>query len=118
MKALSIIVLLLFLFFSIDTASARCKTRTVAYYPNAVVYATPVVVQAYTVCPCSGTWGSPSCNCPDTTTYSCNSCDTSQYYPVPGHWHGNQYEVYYDMSSVYPTPTMYEMTDTGYALDP
>jgi hypothetical protein len=117
MKALSSFILLLILFLSIENVSARCKTKVIARYP-VVVYSTPVVYQAYAVCPCSGTWGSPSCNCPDSYVYSCNSCTDNRYYPVPGHWHDNDYEVYYDMSSIYPTPYMYENTDVGYAIDP
>lgn len=117
MKALSAFILLLVFIFSASITQAKCKTKLVTRYP-VVVYSTPVVVQGYAICPCSGTWGSPSCNCPDTYVYSCNSCNTDKYYPVPGHWHEDEYEVYYDMSSVYPTPAMYEGKDIGYALDP
>jgi hypothetical protein len=113
------IAFLLVLAISSSNVFAKCKTQLVAY--PAVVYSTPVVVQAYTVCPCVGTWGSPSCNCPDTyqfETVSCNNCSSyREYHWVPGHWHDTEYEVYYDTPSVYPSPYSYQ-EDWAYTLQP
>jgi hypothetical protein len=104
---------------TIGNAFAHCKTKAVVYSP--VVYGAPVTYQVYNVCPCSGTWGSPTCNCPDTYVEktSCSSCGIveRQYNYVPGHWHGTQYEVFYDTAGVYPTPYAYH-EDWAYTVDP
>jgi hypothetical protein len=104
-----VLFFVLFSLFFAENTLASCK-KTVAYY-STVVYGTPVTYQVYKVCPCSGTWGSPSCNCPNTyITTNCDGCGTveREYNRVPGHWDDDsKYEVFYDTPDVYPSPYAY-----------
>ena len=93
---------------------AHCKKKVI----STVVYGPPATYQVYRACPCSGTWGSPSCNCPDTyIRTSCSSCGIVErrYNYVPGHSE-NGYEVYYADPSVYPSPYAYH-EEWAYTID-
>ncbi|MBV8802682.1 MAG: hypothetical protein JO131_06940 [Gammaproteobacteria bacterium] len=97
---------LLVVFILPGSSFAHCQKKVI----STVVYGTPITYQVYRACPCSGTWGSPSCNCADTPIRrtSCDSCSVveHQYNYVPGHMQDGN-EVYYADPDVYPSPYAY-----------
>ena len=107
MKTFLLFILSALISFTLSTGTvfAHCHKKVI----SVVAYGTPVTYQVYRACPCRGTWGSPSCNCPDTyIRTSCNSCGVveRQYNYVPGH-DGDGYEVYFADPDVYPSPYAY-----------
>lgn len=95
------LTLVLVLILSANNVYAHCKTKAVVYYPT-VVYNTPVVYK--------------DAEEPIIPMTNCGSCEVySEREWVPGHWHGNAYEVYYNSPDVYPTPYAYH---EDYAYEP
>ena len=117
MKTFLLFISSLLIILSMGNVFAHCQKKVM----STVVYGAPTIYKVYKACPCSGTWGSPSCNCPDTyvQTTSCSSCGVVErnYHYVPGHQMSPGYEVFYDDSSVYPSPYAYH-EDWAYTINP